>query len=74
MWSSNMASKVEQRLIEREEARRAALEHKRKQREDEKKDSETQEYFYSQFTRQKQEIEGDCYKSVNVHNVLYLYS
>lgn len=53
-----MASAVERRLKEREEARRIALEQSKLDKEGEKKEEETQEYFYAHFSELKQEIEG----------------
>ena len=53
-----MASAVEKRLKEREETRRNALEQSKLQKEGEKKEEETQDYFYSHFTKLITEIEG----------------
>ena len=54
----SMASKVEIRLKERDEARKTALEQKRKERAEETKETETHDYFSSQFSKRKLELEG----------------
>ena len=56
-----MASAVEKRLKDREEARRSALERNKLEKEGKKNEEETQEYFYSRFTKLKQDIEGNYY-------------
>lgn len=54
-----MASRVEARLKEREQARRTALEHHRKEREKDNVEQESVRYFFSKFLQQKRMIDGE---------------
>ncbi len=66
-----MASALEKRMKDREEARKTAVEQSKLDKEGEKKEEETQEYFSSRFTKLKQDIEGKFITKCSLHYTVY---
>ena len=57
--ASDLASEVQARLKEREDARKAAIEHHRREKEKDSVEQETAEYFLSTFLQKNKAINSE---------------